>query len=157
MQKTQEMQVPSLGREDPLEKSMVTHSSILAWRIPWTKEPSRLQNIGLQRVGHDWSDLTHLADSQYCVKFCCTAKWLHIYSTVIHIYNFFYSFSLWSLTEYWIQFPVLYSRTLLFIQSRYNSLHLLTPNFQSIPPPAPLPSGNHKPILYVCGSLSISR
>ena len=44
---------PILGWEDPLEKDMTTHSSILAWRIPWTKEPGRLQSTGLQRVGHD--------------------------------------------------------------------------------------------------------
>ena len=43
----------SLGREDPLEKEMATHSSILAWRIPWTQEPGGLQSMGLQRVGHD--------------------------------------------------------------------------------------------------------
>ena len=49
----QETQVRSLGREDPLEKGMATHSSILAWRIPWTEEPSLLQSTGLQRVGHD--------------------------------------------------------------------------------------------------------
>ena len=47
------MQVESLGREDPLEEGTATHSSILAWRIPWTEEPGRLQSIGLQRVGHD--------------------------------------------------------------------------------------------------------
>ena len=45
--------VRSLGREDPLEKEMAIHSSILAWRIPWTEEPGRLQSTGLQRVGHD--------------------------------------------------------------------------------------------------------
>ena len=45
--------VRSLGREDPLEKEMATHSSILSWRIPWTEEPEGLQSIGLQRVGHD--------------------------------------------------------------------------------------------------------
>ena len=49
----QETQVQSLGQEDPLEKGMATHSSILAWRIPWTEEPSGLQSKGLQRVGHD--------------------------------------------------------------------------------------------------------
>ena len=49
----QETQVQSLGREDPLEKEMATHSSILAWKIPWTEEPGRLQSMGLQRVGHD--------------------------------------------------------------------------------------------------------
>ena len=47
-----ETQVRSLGREDPLEKEMATHSSILAWRIPWTEEPGRLQSTGSQRVGH---------------------------------------------------------------------------------------------------------
>ena len=45
--------VQSLGREDPLEKGMATHSSILAWRIPRAEEPGGLQSIGLQRVGHD--------------------------------------------------------------------------------------------------------
>jgi len=45
--------VESLGREDPLEKRMATHSSILAWRIPWTEEPGGLHSIGFQRVGHN--------------------------------------------------------------------------------------------------------
>ena len=49
----QETQVQSMGGEDPLEKGMVTHSSILSWRIPWTEEPGGLQSIGSQRVGHD--------------------------------------------------------------------------------------------------------
>ena len=48
-----ETRVSSLGREDPLEKEMATHSSILAWRIPWTEELGRLQSMGSQRVGHD--------------------------------------------------------------------------------------------------------
>ena len=48
-----ETKVRFLGREDPLEKEMVTHSRILAWRIPWTEEPGRLQSTGSQRVGHD--------------------------------------------------------------------------------------------------------
>ena len=47
------MWVQSLGQEDRLEKEMATHSSILAWRIPWTEEPGRLESIGSQRVGHD--------------------------------------------------------------------------------------------------------
>ena len=45
--------VQSLGREDPLNKEMATHSSILVWRVPWTEEPGGLQSTGLQRVGHD--------------------------------------------------------------------------------------------------------
>ena len=48
-----ETQVCSLGQEESLEKEMATHSSILAWRIPWMEEPGRLQSTGLQRVGHD--------------------------------------------------------------------------------------------------------
>ena len=51
----QETQVWSLDQEDPLQKGRATHSSILAWRNPWTEEPSRLQSMGLQRVGHDWA------------------------------------------------------------------------------------------------------
>ena len=49
----QETQVRSLGWEDPLEKEMATHSSTLAWKIPWTEEPGGLQSMGSQRVGHD--------------------------------------------------------------------------------------------------------
>ena len=50
-----ETQVQSLGGEDPLEKEMAIHSSIIAWKISWTEEPGRLQSMGLQRVGHDWA------------------------------------------------------------------------------------------------------
>ena len=57
MQETWETRVQSLGQEDLLEEGMTTHSSILAWRIPWTEGPGGLQSKGLQRVGHDWSDL----------------------------------------------------------------------------------------------------
>ena len=49
----QETQVRSLGWEDPLEKEMAVHSSTIAWKIPWTEEPGRLQSMGSQRVGHD--------------------------------------------------------------------------------------------------------
>ena len=51
------MQSQPLGQEDPLEKGMATHSSILAWRIPRSEEPGRLQSTGLQKVRHDWSDI----------------------------------------------------------------------------------------------------
>ena len=57
MHESQEMQVQSLGQEDPLEEGMATHSSILAWRIPWTEEPGRLQSTGEQSVRHDCSNL----------------------------------------------------------------------------------------------------
>ena len=49
----QEARVHSLGREDLLEKEMAPHSSVLAWKIPWTEEPGRLQSMGSQRVGHN--------------------------------------------------------------------------------------------------------
>ena len=52
----QEIQVPSLGGEDPLENEIATHSSILTWRIPWTKEPGQLQSMGCQGVLTLWRD-----------------------------------------------------------------------------------------------------
>ena len=53
MQVMQETRLQSFGWKDPLEKKMATHSSILAWKIPWTEEPGRLQPMGSQRVGHN--------------------------------------------------------------------------------------------------------
>ena len=73
----QETQVRSLGQEDPLEKEMATHSSILAWEIPWTEEPDRLQSMGSQRVGPQLSNFTFffsfyirniLDDYIYCIS-----------------------------------------------------------------------------------------
>ena len=55
VQETQEMQVKSLGWEDPLEEEMATQYSILAWKNPWTEEHARLQSMWSQRVGHDWA------------------------------------------------------------------------------------------------------
>ena len=63
MQKTQ---VQSLGREDPLKKEMATHSSILAWRIPWTEEPGGLQSLGSQRVRHDSATKQQLVLKNQC-------------------------------------------------------------------------------------------
>ena len=61
----QETWVQSLGQEDPLEKEMATHSSILAWRIPWTEKLGGLQSTGSQRVGHDWATSLHLPSSHF--------------------------------------------------------------------------------------------
>ena len=58
--------VRSLSQEDPLEKEMETHSGTVAWKITWTGEPGRLQSLGLQRVGHDWSDLAAAAAASKC-------------------------------------------------------------------------------------------
>ena len=68
----QETQVWSLGQEDPLEKEMATHSSILAWRIPWTEEPAGLQSTGSQRVGHDWATWLSL----FLLYWQCQSLWL---------------------------------------------------------------------------------
>ena len=64
-----EMRVRSLSWEDPLEKEMATHSSILAWRIPWREEPSRLQSTGSQRVRHDWATSLSLSLSNVCGRY----------------------------------------------------------------------------------------
>ena len=72
-----ETRVQSLGREDALEKEVATHSSTLAWRIPWREEPGRLQSMGSQRVGHDWATSLHFFTSKgqfSSVQFSCV--WL---------------------------------------------------------------------------------
>ena len=61
------MQIRSLGWEDPLEEEMATHFNTLAWKIPWTEEPSGLQSIGSQRVRHDRA-CTHLPNNSYISK-----------------------------------------------------------------------------------------
>ena len=72
----QEIWVRSLGQEDPLEKSMAAHSSILAWRIPWTEEPGRLQSMGLQRVRYDWVTSTFTFRLAFCWFFMSSsAPW----------------------------------------------------------------------------------
>ena len=67
----QETRVQSLGLEDPLEKGIATHSSILTWRIPWTEEPGGLQFVGSQRVRHDWATntTTTTTNQQFCTQF----------------------------------------------------------------------------------------
>ena len=61
----QETRVQSLGQEDPLEKEMAVHSSILAWKIPWMAGPGRLLSMGSQRVGHDWATSLHFTSVQF--------------------------------------------------------------------------------------------
>ena len=66
-----ENQIPSLDQEDPVEKGKATHSNILPWRIPWTENPGKLQSMGLQKVGRDWTTFTffflspHIFFTQY--------------------------------------------------------------------------------------------
>ena len=69
--------VRSLGREDPLEEGMATHSSILAWRIPWTEEPDGLQPMGSQRVRHDSSNLARMhAHCFLMTQTSCVKGWI---------------------------------------------------------------------------------
>ena len=80
-----ETQVWSLGREDPLEKEMVTHSSILAWRIPWTEKPGRLQSLGSQKS--DTTERLHLHLSFFIIIiifYCTILYWFCHTSTCIH-------------------------------------------------------------------------
>ena len=76
----QETQVWFLGREDPLKKEMATHSSILAWRIPWTEEHSRLQSMGSQRVGHDWATSLSLSIISFRVRLTLSSSIPPIFS-----------------------------------------------------------------------------
>ena len=84
MQEPQESRVPFLGREDPLEEGIATHSSILAWRIPWREEHGRLCSIGSQRVEYDWSDLA-------CMHSVCFAwlyfTWIFMIDTSDHLHS----------------------------------------------------------------------
>ena len=76
----QETQVGSLGWEDSLEKGMATHSSNLAWGIPWPKEPGGLQSMGSQRVGHDWVANIHKFQGQ------CFRVWVQCQSRIFQKY-----------------------------------------------------------------------
>ena len=75
----QKAQVWSLGQEDPLEEGTATHSSILAWRIPWLEEPGEQQSIASQRVVHDWSD--------FACMHTCTYDWFELYGRSQHNTN----------------------------------------------------------------------
>ena len=71
-----ETRVQSLGREDPLEKEMATHSSILAWRVPWTEEPGGLQSMGLQRVRYNSATSLSIAHSTFDMRYVCQPELL---------------------------------------------------------------------------------
>ena len=86
MQEMQEMWI--LDQEDPLEERMATHCSILAWRIPWTEDPGRLQSIGSQRVGHDWSNLAPV-----CTITCNTFLWFFPWTLVVALCIYAYQYS----------------------------------------------------------------
>ena len=94
MQETEESRVQSLSWEDPLEKGTATHASVLAWRIPWTGEPGRLQPMGSQRVGHDWAtSLGAVAQAVACLHSC----WLtHSAHARVHLDSIVTTVLVWS-------------------------------------------------------------
>ena len=92
------MWVRSLGWEDPLEKEMAIHSSILAWRIPWTEEPGGLQSTGSQRIGHDWAikHVLYFIWTLFCpqtikiaIRFNNFVKWHFIVTLWLKVCNFY--------------------------------------------------------------------
>ena len=92
MQESQKTWVHSLGQEDPLEEEMATHSSILAWKIPWTKECGRPKSMGPQRVRHDWMSMhirIYIADSLHCTGILfhewISSSWILASLTSIHV------------------------------------------------------------------------
>ena len=98
------MWVWSLGQEDPLEKEIATHSSILAWRIPWTEEPGGLHSMGLQRVRQDWVTEHALTVNLQCVTLSDSAKWFsHIPEYICILF-----FRFFAIIRYCMYFPVLY-------------------------------------------------
>ena len=106
----QETWVRSLGQEDPLEKEMATRSSTLAWKIPWTEEPGRLQSTGWQRVRHGWATSLSLLCTQYScyyyywplVIFCYISSEL---STSPQLPDFMFNLSL---VDVYVQYTFLY-------------------------------------------------
>ena len=79
--------VQSLSQEDPLEYGMATHSSVLAWRIPWTKEPGELQSMGWQRVRHDWASNTHTVAVLILEKIAVLTRFLLMHWEKTHDLN----------------------------------------------------------------------
>ena len=109
----QEIRVWSLSGEDPLEQEMATHSSILAWKIPWTEEPGRLQSMGSQRVRHDWvTEQVHMhlkqgfPDSTLGKLLLCFLGYpmhiSHIYMHICYIYTLFQWLCYRYSGEYWL-------------------------------------------------------
>ena len=101
----------SPGWEDTLEKEMATHSSILAWRIPWTEEPSGLQSTGSQRVRHDWADFTFTFNG-YKVSFRILIGHLCLLSKEITIQVLWQFFN-------WVFFLLVSCRSFFFMYSGY--------------------------------------
>ena len=145
----QETWVQTLSQEDLLEKGMAIHSSILAWEIPWTEEPGKLQSIGLQRVRHYWATNTFtfflffffFLTLQYCIGFAIhwheSAMGVHEFPTLNSpptLYNLSGSSQCTSPKH-----PVSCIEPRLAIRFLHDSIHVSMP-FSQIIPPSPFPS-----------------
>ena len=113
-----EIWVQSLGLGRYAQRVMTSHSSILAWRISWTEEPSRLQSIGSQRVGHIWSN------------WACTG-------THTYIYSFTNSFSIYVVTDFLAELPVVLKYSLFVIYFIHSGVYIYVNPQLRIHPPAP--------------------
>ena len=111
MQEMPEMQVRSLGLEDPLEQEMATHSSILAWKIPWTEKPGGLESMELQRVRHDWEHMLIIQFQDFFLNLIASNLWdffLHIKDSFTSQFPiwvslfFFPHWAGWKSRQYWI-------------------------------------------------------
>ena len=132
-----ETHVGSLGWEDPLEKGMVTHSSILARRIPWTEEPGGLQSMRSQSQTR-LNRLSMHAHSRLTMSW-----WFQLNSEGTQPYVYMYPFSpklppIQAATQHWAEFHVLYGRSLLVIHFKYSSVYLSIPNSLTTPSPVHL-------------------
>jgi len=143
--------VRSLGREDPLEEGMATHSSVLAWRIPWTEEPGGLQSMGLQRIRHDW-----VTKQQYVLRmlmrpiFQLIFPWMDLFRKKIRSISVLFIYL----------FILLYSIVLVlpYINSiRHGCTCVLYPEPPSHLPPHTIPLGHHSApspsFLYLASNL----
>ena len=109
-QKTQETQVQSLSWEDPLEKEMATHSSILAWKIPWTEKADRLQqSMGSQRIRHGWA-IEHTHTYMYSIPI----SWMNIKAIIFSM--FMKRYWIYETAKVFLQRPWPYSRKYFFME-----------------------------------------
>ena len=122
----QETGVRSLGQEDPLEKEMAPHSSTLAWKIPWTEEPGRLQSTGSQRVRHNWATSLSLSFLFRNVKMRQSV--LSYVCGNVNTVPFYRFFSQIGYYRIFMEFPVLYIGSLIIICFIYNSVLYVHPN-----------------------------
>ena len=137
--------VRSLGREDPLEKEMATHSCILAWRIPWMEEPGGLQSMGLQRVGHDW--VTSLSLS---LSLLTTCMWVQaiLYLWVLLYFLIYLTTVILKETSVW-SFKQLNCCFVLFLCRRLRDVHWI-PGPPGVWGHLPVPTGQG---FFSCGFL----